>query len=242
MATLGLPWLEALLLGSIVSSTDAAAVFAVFRSKGMRVRQRVARLLGLQRPPVPEPPVSLEITSLRDVDGDIVEYSLGGDFPAAGRRIRDLSLPDGALVAMVARGQHVLAPRGSTQLLAGDHVFVILRRGTRWLVDRVFRSGGPGGEPSPPGVEFPLRGGARLAELEEFYGIHIDAPGSDTLDEFLRARLEGGLEPGRSLTVGPVTLTVRDVLDGRVETVGLSIASAPGPSGPDQDAADGMGS
>ncbi|HEX9582252.1 MAG TPA: potassium/proton antiporter, partial [Gemmatimonadales bacterium] len=96
----------------------------------------VARWLRLQRPPVPEPPVTLEITSLRDVDGDIVEYTLGSDFPATGRRIRDLSLPDGALVAMVARGQQVVAPRGSTQLLPGDHVFVLLRPDTRWLVDR----------------------------------------------------------------------------------------------------------
>jgi len=189
-----------------------------------------ARLLHLQRPPVPEPPVTLEITSLKDVDGDIVEYTLGRDDPAAGRRIRELSFPDGALVAMVVRGQQMIAPRGSTQLLPGDHVFVLLRPAARWLVDRIFSSRGSGGVPEPPVGEFPLRGAARLAELEEFYGIRVEAPGSGTLDEFLRARLGTELEIGRSVTVGPVTLTVREIVDERVETVGLSIGARGGPS------------
>jgi cell volume regulation protein A len=187
-----------------------------------------ARVLRVQRPPVPEPPVTLEITSLKDVDGDIVEYTLGRDDPAAGRRIRDLSFPDGALVAMVVRGQQMVAPRGSTQLLPGDHVFVLLRPGARWMVDRIFRSCGPGPEPEPPEGEFPLRGGARLAQLEEFYGIRIDASGTYTLDEFLRARLGKNLELGSSVAAGPVTLTVREVVDERVETVGLRICESGG--------------
>src|SRR3990172_917595 len=86
-----------------------------------------ARWLGLQRPPVPEPPVTLEITSLKDVEGDIVEYTLSADFPVAGRRIRDLSLPDRALVAMVVRGREMIPPRGSAQLFPAGHGFVLLR-------------------------------------------------------------------------------------------------------------------
>ena len=42
---LDLAWAPALLGASIVSSTDAAAVFAVFRSRGMRVRERLAATL-----------------------------------------------------------------------------------------------------------------------------------------------------------------------------------------------------
>jgi cell volume regulation protein A len=180
--------------------------------------------LGLQRPPVPEPPVTLEITSLKDVEGDIVEYTLSADFPVAGRRIRDLSLPDGALVAMVVRGREMIPPRGSTQLLPADHVFVLLRPERRWLVDRVFSSGRPAVEARPSEAEFQLRGETGLAELEEFYGIRVAAPGFGTLDEFLQAKLGDEIALGRSVTVGPVTLTVREVVDGRVETVGLTVA------------------
>lgn len=45
---LGLPWLQALLLGSIVSSTDAAAVFAVLRGGRLSLRPRLGRTLEVE--------------------------------------------------------------------------------------------------------------------------------------------------------------------------------------------------
>lgn len=45
---LGVPWLEGLLLGSIVSSTDAAAVFAILRSRGAALKGRTRPLLELE--------------------------------------------------------------------------------------------------------------------------------------------------------------------------------------------------
>lgn len=45
---LGLPWLQALVLGAIVSSTDAAAVFAVLRGTGIHLKQRTAALLEVE--------------------------------------------------------------------------------------------------------------------------------------------------------------------------------------------------
>jgi cell volume regulation protein A len=45
---LGVPWLEGLLLGSIVSSTDAAAVFAILRSRGAALKGEIKPLLELE--------------------------------------------------------------------------------------------------------------------------------------------------------------------------------------------------
>jgi cell volume regulation protein A len=45
---LGLPWLEGMLLGSIVASTDAAAVFFLLRVGGIHVRDRVRSILEME--------------------------------------------------------------------------------------------------------------------------------------------------------------------------------------------------
>jgi len=185
----------------------------------------VARWLRLEQPARPEAPVTLEISSLRDVDGDIVEYTVDGASRAAGRVVRDLGLPDGAVVAMIARGGSVIPPRGTTALVAGDHVFLVLRPDVRTAVDRVF-----GTREAPLGevLELPLRPSTRVADLRELYEIEIDAPGETRLEELLRDRLgRSAAVPGARLELPGLVLTVRDVRDGLVDLVTLTITLPP---------------
>jgi cell volume regulation protein A len=115
-------------------------------------------------------------------------------------------------------------------LQAGDHVFVLLRPRTRWLVDRIFGASGTARE-AIPAAEFPLRGETRVEEVEEFYGVTLDTPKTTTLDDLLRQRLGSAVSVGDQVTIGPITLVVRETVEGVVETVGMTIAAEGGAGG-----------
>lgn len=193
---------------------------------------RVAQWLDVQEPAPPEPPVLLEITSLKDLRSDIVEYGVTADCRAANRLVRELALPDDAVIALIARGEQVIPPRGSTRILPGDYVFLVLEPRVRRLVDRLFISDTEAVRELPAAVEFPLPGSATVGELEEFYGLRIDAPPGTSLDELLRHRLGETLEPGSRVLLGDLALYARELVDGRVERVGLAILAAGKPEPP----------
>lgn len=186
----------------------------------------LAARLGLQSASEPEPPVTLEITSLRHVSGDIVDYLVVEGARAAGRLVRELSLPDGAVVAMISRGDEIITPRGSTRLLAGDHASLVLKPQVRRLVDRVFAPEGHLADEPLPLVEFPLSPRTRVADLVEFYGIQIDAPAESTLEMLLRTRLKSqGVTVGGAIDLGNIRLRVREMSGGEIELVGLQVLS-----------------
>jgi potassium/hydrogen antiporter len=185
----------------------------------------VARWLGLERPRDPEPPVTLEISSLRHVQGEVVDYAVGEDSRAAGRMVKDLALPEGAVIALIARGDHIIPPQGNTCVLAGDHAILVLRPGMQSLVNQIFGHNSDVRGSIPATVEFPLRPSTTVAELEEFYAIQMNAPPERTLAEVLTGELGKGNPPlGEAVRFGPLALRVlRLASDGRIEMVGMSI-------------------
>jgi potassium/hydrogen antiporter len=182
-----------------------------------------ARRLGLEQPTEFKAPVTLEITSLKHVEGDIVDYLVGVDSRAAGRPIRELALPEVAVVAMITRGRELIPARGSTRIEPDDHVFVVLRPEARSMVDRVFARGEAAEHAVPELVEFPLRGSTTAGDIFEFYGIELGVARECTLAALLIERLGSEARAGDSLHLGAVRLTVRRWEAGRLEEVGLSI-------------------
>lgn len=185
----------------------------------------VARLLGLERPAEPDPPFTLEISSLRHVEGDIVDYSVGRHSRAAGRLVRDLALPDGAVIALVARGDRVVPPQGNTRIHEGDHVILVLRPGIQPLVNQVFGRNAEDRGVIPSTVEFPLRADRTIGEIQEFYTLELDGPRDRTLAEVMKQELgKNSPEVGDSIQVGAILLRVQRVDGaGNIERVGMSI-------------------
>lgn len=183
----------------------------------------LARRLGLQQPAPRRAAATLEITSLRDVKGDIVEYTVLPGSPIADRTIRELALPDEAVIAAVVRDDRIIPPRGSTRIRADDHVFFVVSPEVRELVESVFIEGRSVSQVLET-AEFPLRGSTTLADLREIYDVEVPDEDPDcTLDELIRNRLGERLEVGRGVTFGSIKLRVRELSDGSVESVGLLV-------------------
>jgi cell volume regulation protein A len=96
----------------------------------------VANRIGVvdSRPVMPAPP--LEVGSLSSLD--LVEFDVAASHAIAGAAVRELGLPRSALVAVVARGDETIPPRGSTVLQAGDRLFVLAPRSLRPEIEDVF--------------------------------------------------------------------------------------------------------
>lgn len=184
-----------------------------------------ARRLGLEMPGQSDPPVALEISSLRHVDGDIVDYTIDEQSQAAGRLVKNIALPPGAVIAIIARENKIIPPQGSTRILPGDHAILVLSPGTRALVDKVFSHKAAGGESLPPEFEFPLRPNITVAELEEFYDIAMNAPPEITLADAIRQRLKGeNIAAGKIVEFDRIALHVREVDEaGDITAIGMVI-------------------
>ncbi len=204
----------------------------------------VARYLKLEVPTRLPPPVTLEISSLRNVDGDIVDYFVDDECRAAGRMIKNLALPEGVVIALVVRDEQTHLPKGSSILQSGDHVIVVLRPHVRSMVDRVFAQRDQQSADLPPELEFPLRGAIRVSELEQFYQIKLDEDPDTTLDALIRARVPmDKLAIGSEVQFESIVVRVREISKlGEVEYIGMTIMPLTGlertPESPASTAAD----
>ena len=101
--------------------------FAVILSVGIQGSTLgvVARRFGLSTPSRPQPRYGLELVTMAHSDLDLVVVDLPDPKGQPGPRIRDLTLPPGAIVTLVTRGDEVVAPNGNTRLLGWDQVTVL---------------------------------------------------------------------------------------------------------------------
>jgi potassium/hydrogen antiporter len=92
--------------------------------------------LGVNHPPPPH--AVLEINSTLLLEGDILSFHVSAASAVSGASIADLSFPAGSSVMLVVRGTELLAARGQTLLLVGDHVYVFCRPEDRGFMTLLF--------------------------------------------------------------------------------------------------------
>jgi cell volume regulation protein A len=98
----------------------------------------VTRKLGLEAREPPSPPAVLEIESMQPLNGELMSFYVDEALAVAGVTLVDLPFPAGASVAMIVRGQDLIAPKGSTTIAPGDHVYVFARSEDRPLIYLMF--------------------------------------------------------------------------------------------------------
>lgn len=183
----------------------------------------LARLLNVAIAAAPPPPVTVEVTSLHDVDADIVSYLVKPGARAANHRLDELGLPAEMAVALVERKGEMVVPRGSTVILPGDHVFVTLRPRLRWLVDHVFSPEG-----SSPILAQPVDGATTLAELQARHGLPLPGDPEMTLAAFLQQHLQRPATRGDEVELGMLRFTILDTdRNGTIRDVRLDLAAIP---------------
>lgn len=159
----------------------------------------LADTLKLSQETPTEPPVRIEIHSLRNVDGEVVEYVVPIAARITGQYLRNLALPDGVVMTLVVRGSEVIMPRGSTRLMAGDHVFVAMRLGLEPLISRLFDAEAAI-RPLPKSVTLSFSRTVSVGQLHRFFGVPGPTWSTETLNELL-TRAEGG-----KVKLGPFTV------------------------------------
>ncbi len=213
-----LPMLGGIPGGEIFFDISFLVVVASLVVQGWTVRP-LARWLGLIVPERSGPADRMEIDLPGLADRELVAYVLHPDSGVAQGR----SLPRWARPLLVRRGQRVLSsPR---QLLAGDRVYLMVPRVQVSLLDTLFgRSRGTGDTDTALYGDFAVGPEIPLGSLREAYDLPLsDVDDRVPLSELFRREFRTDIELGDRLQLGPVDLIVRDMRDGKITSVGISL-------------------
>jgi potassium/hydrogen antiporter len=98
----------------------------------------LARRLGLatERRPFYEPPI--EVGAVRELGAEILEHEVAPGDAIVGGLVRDSGLPRSAIVMLIVRDGVGIAPRGSTEIEAGDRLYVLGGAEARDEIEQLF--------------------------------------------------------------------------------------------------------
>ena len=180
----------------------------------------LARRLGVTttEPALPRPLVETGI--VRELGGEVIAYRVKEEDAVAGHMVKELGLPREALVNVIVRQGEAIPPRGSTEILAGDEIHVLVRREAHAEVEALSErwQSGPIGGPPPPAP--PIRGAPKVFTSRPWTEADAD-PGRPE-------RLDGVAVTGRVRTRRDQPGALLALADGRHAVTGEGVVAIGG--------------
>lgn len=98
---------------------------------------QLADWLGLSTKARSKPRQAMELVTFNDSELELCELAVNGGSEAlrGSVKVSELALPKGTTITMVNRKEEIIAPRGNTELLPGDVLYVLLRTSEREAVE-----------------------------------------------------------------------------------------------------------
>jgi cell volume regulation protein A len=97
----------------------------------------LADWLGLSLKSRPKPRQAMELITFHESELELCELPVDGA-PGASVAVSDLGLPPGTTITMINRKEDIVAPRGSTLVIPGDVVYVLVRSADKAAVEAIF--------------------------------------------------------------------------------------------------------
>jgi cell volume regulation protein A len=98
----------------------------------------LARLLGLTSREEAVPRPLMEVGTIRRLGAEVLEFPVRNGDALIGRLVNELGLPRDALVNVIVREDEALLPRGSTEVVEGDRLHIVVREAARGDVEGLF--------------------------------------------------------------------------------------------------------
>jgi potassium/hydrogen antiporter len=128
----------------------------------------LAERLGVttREPALPRP--LAEAGTIRALGAEVLEFPIGASDAIAGARVRDLDLPREAVVNVIVRANEAIPPRGSTRLLAGDELHLLVRAEMAGALTKLMRRWREGPIGPPPRPRRLPRGAATVLSVRPY--------------------------------------------------------------------------
>jgi trk system potassium uptake protein TrkA len=81
------------------------------------------------------------VYSIADGEAEAIEAQVLGTSQIAGKLVREMDIPERALIGLIRKGDTVMTPRGSTRIEEGDVLTIFTMRDSVGEVERLFQVG-----------------------------------------------------------------------------------------------------